>query len=346
MVLTEYALRSMGFQEIEPDSPLTAHFHHVSVATLVGVTIDHNSIVRRTVTEDFGLPVTVLLGNGLNEMCRFELDDDFVKNEEDWCNKHSVRAPFVMVIVGPTAKHTSTQGKWKQGEEAELVTYETFHAAKSTLRDVTERAAPRIYSSVTVEFSNLGHPVKVNPVTETIAGKLDDGRTVHDLRIEMSGALTVSKSIETSEVEQLLTNSIDRLRDLDPRATGFLHSAEIETDSVRRFLSYFISVEIATHRAFKSTGASSTAILCRDIPPKVSSEGGALLERKYAEFRSLVERFTWCSIVSWSSITDSEISELRRLKKIRDDIAHGNNSDVALSDVEAARLLSLAVLRE
>ncbi|MDP1136654.1 hypothetical protein Q6325_28795, partial [Klebsiella pneumoniae] len=71
----------MGFQEIEPNCLFTAHFYHVSVSRLIVVKIDQDSVIRRKVTEDFGLPMTVLLGNSLYEMCRSELDDDFVKEE-------------------------------------------------------------------------------------------------------------------------------------------------------------------------------------------------------------------------------------------------------------------------
>ena len=345
MTLTEHALQSMGFQEIDPEVPFTAHFYHISVAEVVGLTVDRGTIIRREVKHDFELPVTVLLGNSLNEMCRDELDDDFISNEEEWCKEQGVNPPFLIIVVGPTEKHTATKGRWKEGEDSEVVTYETFESAKSTLRSVAERAAPRIYSSVTVQFYHLQNTLRIKPIKPTIAGKLDDGRIIHDIRVQMSGSVTVYTSINTSEIEQLLSDSIDRLPNLDTRATGFLYSAEVEKDRIRRFLNYFVSVEIATHRAFKSTDESSTEILSSALPSQIRAEGGALIERIYSEFRSLVDRFVWCSVVCWPNMTDHEIAELRRLKKIRDDIAHGKVGDVAQTDVEAMRSLALTVLR-
>lgn len=49
MPLTDHALREMGFQEIDPEHPFIVHFHHVSAAEVIGVTLDHGTIIRREV---------------------------------------------------------------------------------------------------------------------------------------------------------------------------------------------------------------------------------------------------------------------------------------------------------
>lgn len=144
--------------------------------------------------------MTILLGDSVNEMSRTKLNDDFVNNEEDWCKEHRVNPPFLMIVVGPTEKHTATEGRWKEGENSGVVNYETFETPKLRLKDVADRVAQRIYASVTVQCSRLTNPLKVMPISAEIAGKLKGGRRIRDISFQMSASLTSSDSIETGLV--------------------------------------------------------------------------------------------------------------------------------------------------
>ena len=69
-----------------------------------------------------------------------------------------------------------------------------------------------------------------------------------------------------------------------------------------------------------------------------------MIERHTENMRNLRDRFAWCALCSWTSIGDSDVTEFKRLKDVRDAIAHGS-VDVPASDaVRAIEALTIKIL--
>ena len=345
VTLSANVLEGMGFKKLDAQAPILARFWLLHVGRIQGLRVDGDHVVSQRALEDLALPCTVSVGSSLNHIVQSLLGDDFADDESAWCKERDALPPFVVTIVGPTRVEEITQGWWKDGEASGLVTYESFGGIKSELRKICDIAMPRIYAALTIQYADKSHPVKLRPIETIVVGRTTEGQTIHDLRIQMSATGTVSSSIDSEELSELTVQAIRTYTSIDSRVATFLYSGEIETDQLKRFLHYFVALEISTHSAFKLTDESSTGMLSQSLPENIVEQGGSLLRRQYGELRSLVDRFVWCAATLWPHVGDRHVVEFKRLKKIRDDVAHGNTAGVAHSDAEAARNLVLHVLR-
>ena len=262
-----------------------------------------------------------------------------------WCKEHQAAPPFLICIIGPTTSYIAREGWRKDIDQDQITTYGTFDAPKAELKKAAARLTPKIYTALTLQFATLPHPVRIRPITTVAVGSTSAGQTVHDFRMHTSATLSVSTNISSADIDTRTGNAVQVIDSLEVRAAEFFFNGEVEQDELRRFLNYFISIEIITHRTFKRTNESSTTVLSQGLPPRISDQGSQGLQRQYANLKALADRFVWCAISAWSNISDDEVIEFKRLKKIRDGIAHGRIAAVAFEDVRAVRVLSLQVLQ-
>lgn len=344
LMLSKDAIRSMGFAEIDPACPITASFFYFSVAQVVGLTVDSSDLVHHVVPCEFGLPTIMHLGNSLDKIAA--ASEFFVHDEEAWQKEHKAEPPYLVIVIGPTEPYTARDGWWKEDGEFRLVTYGTFDTAKEALRTRAEKVVTRLHTTLTIHYSQQPHPIKLRSITSKITGRMADGKAIQDVRMQSLGYGSISSRISVAELSTLTYEAIQRLPFINFRIAEFVYNGEVEEDNVKRFLYYFVAIEIGTHRAFKGTDKSSTSILSSDIPAHIKHQGSQLLQKQYADLKALADRFVWCAIVAWSNVTDADVLEMMRLKKIRDDIAHGNVITVRSEDAEAARSLALLILRE
>lgn len=131
---------------------------------------------------------------------------------------------------------------------------------------------------------------------------------------------------------------------LNVKVSRFFNLALFEEDDLKRFLYFFLALEVQTHLAFRAVDHS---VHIGSLVPQASVAGrsaAALLERHTENMKNLRDRFVWCALCSWTSVTDSDVTEFKRLKDIRDSIAHGSIDAPPSEAVRAIKALTIKVL--
>ncbi|MEL7023302.1 MAG: hypothetical protein AAGL69_06105 [Pseudomonadota bacterium] len=341
--LTAFALEKMGFVRIEASEPVTATLHAIHVGELTGLTVPSNHQVSRDVFDELPFTCKVGVGNHINPICKEFTSNEFCEDEEEWAKNHKASAPYVITAIGPTDPITVTSG-WVGRQNDKLLTYNCFSDGKRKLHECIAIAIPRIYSALVVQFSDLHANVDIKPLDTAIAGKTDEGEWFNDFTIEVSASASVSSPISDEHLENSIDDALKNYLGIDARVSRFLYCAETDQDPVKRFLYYFLALEIFTHQSFKRLRRNDADLLTSVIPDRLSTHGQLLTSNMQSELRALVPRFVWCACASWSHVSDSDVDRFRKLKKIRDDIVHGNKDTVDPSAPRSARELALHVI--
>src|SRR3954451_2586548 len=77
------------------------------------------------------------------------------------------------------------------------------------------------------------------------------------------------------------------------------------------------------------------------VPPtRVIASTRNLFDEQRNSWRTLKDRFVWCAICVWTHLSDTDIEEFKRLKAVRDSIAHGSISVPRNASVAAVERLA------
>ena len=71
-------------------------------------------------------------------------------------------------------------------------------------------------------------------------------------------------------------------------------------------------------------------------PARVQTTGTAFFGTQHERWKSLQERFVWCALTVWTHLTDDDVDTFAKVKKMRDQIAHG---EIASPSAEAVKLV-------
>lgn len=108
-----------------------------------------------------------------------------------------------------------------------------------------------------------------------------------------------------------------------------------EEDALKRFLYFFLSIEVQVHRTFKTIDhrahLDALSLLDNQIQITSTSFFGDAVKR----WTNLKDRLIWCARCVWTDLTQADIIEFARLKRIRDGIAHGDIATPSIGDVTA-----------
>lgn len=117
-----------------------------------------------------------------------------------------------------------------------------------------------------------------------------------------------------------------------------------EEDQLKRFLYFFLALEVETHAAYGRIDHSAelSKLLNGDIAHGHSAT--QFLQAQVGSLRNLYDRFIWCATCVWSQLNDTDIYQFKLLKGARDDIAHGSASEPPVGFSLQAQLLAHKVL--
>jgi hypothetical protein len=106
-----------------------------------------------------------------------------------------------------------------------------------------------------------------------------------------------------------------------------MHLGFQEKDRLKKFLNFFLSIEIETHATFKTIEHEKFLTDLIAFPSdQIKNTVSSLFIMQHSKLNSLKEHFIWCVICKWKHLSDLDVETFSKLKKIRDDIAHGNIS--------------------
>jgi hypothetical protein len=75
---------------------------------------------------------------------------------------------------------------------------------------------------------------------------------------------------------------------------------------------------------------------------RIRATSTSFFEAQRERWKNILDRFVWCTHCVWTTITDADVSKFKRIKRIRDKIAHGV---MAAPPAEAVRLAEELALK-
>ena len=243
-----------------------------------------------------------------------------------------------MIHFGPTSSHSATKGYAKVDGNT-IVTYDSFTTARDELRELEAKALPSIEMALACAFSIPPNTVRFMFVDRTSFGVTPENQTVHDIVVTGNAEGFVSSPLTGDEINSGIQQVMKLANLVDPRVSQFFQLGLRDKDNLKRFLYYFLAIEIDVHKCFRKTPAGQHVANGATFDTRVSSSLAKLIEVR-DNWTGLADRFIWCVVSAWKHLCDDDIAEFKRLKKVRDDIAHGNISTPAQSDVAAVEKLA------
>lgn len=340
MGLSLYALESMGFRRIAEGEHIVASFYSVYVYEVQGFTVDDNPILQFR-GQVSGTGYEIALGTSMNKLTQALAlsDDQFTDDEQAWATANKCTPPYILIQIGPSTQLTCASGHIKE-EGSKLVTYDCFSSARDELRATEAKVLPSLVSALTCRFSSIDHPVHFRRVDKVLFGITTTNRILHDTRFEVKASLSVSKRLPTDEVQAGIESTAALAERLNPKVARFFQLALEENDPLKRFLYFFLSIEIETHATFASIDHSIHLAVMLKSQSRIHKTQTRFFEAQREKWTALKDRFVWCALCVWTHLSDSDIKEFASLKKIRDDIAHGSIAVPPAESVAAAQRLA------
>lgn len=332
-------MHAMGFRSFATGEAVSARFIHLHIFAVEGITVSSAEVASTTIK---GHACRVAIANTANAACQALLSDDFVTDEAEWQKERRCSGPYVLAVLGPTDEYTAAAGHIKEEADGSITTYDCFPAAKILLRGISNEALPELLTSLTCHFYTPGQHLRMRPVDSAISGETADGRTVHDLRLTMSAHAFALVAMDSATVKRRLGSAVALATSLNVKVARFFKLALFEDDELKRFLYFFLALEVQTHAAFRAVDHPARI---GSFVPSTSWAGQsakALFERHTENMKNLRDRFVWCALCAWTSIADSDVAEFKRLKDIRDAIAHGS---IDAPPSEAVRAIEALVIK-
>ena len=245
-----------------------------------------------------------------------------------------------MILVGPTKEHVSNSAYIKE-EGENLATLDSFSAAKAEVRELESRVIPQVVTSLTCAFGSAENWPRFAFIDRTIFAKTSSGAVLHDIRIQMDAELTVSRKLPISDLEKNVGQISTLVTKLNPKVSRFLNLALEEKDLLKRFLYFFLAIEIETHAQFKNIDHSGHLARLINSQARVQESSTNFFDMQRTRWKTLTDRFIWCALTVWAHVTDDDIDQFKKLKGIRDEIAHGSISEPSAESVKSAERLAL-----
>ena len=343
--LSTYALEAMGFKDLIESGNLSARFISVTAYEARGITLPEGFAEVRQ-ARVAGADYQVCLSNSVNSGCQRLIGDDFTESEPEWLKEVKSTGPFVLVGVGPTEFVECEAGRMMQMSDGSITTYNSFPSLRETLELVEDRVLPPVISALTIALNGPDRYVTLRKLARASAGRTPEGTLVHDIRLDIHAEMTVSRALGEQQAIEILAATVERAPTLHQRAAKYFSLGTAEKDELKKFLYFFLSLEVETHSVFGRIdhAAALRRQLLGDGTSAPRPSTFALMTRDISKWNNLFDRFVWCATCAWPNLVDDDITLFKALKKARDDIAHGQASEPPSGFARQAELLAHKVL--
>lgn len=340
-----HALEAMGFRDLVEKSSIVASFSSLTVYEIRGIAFPENFVCARQANVA-GATYQIAFSSRINAGSQCLLGEDFAESGSDWLKEVKSNGPFALVAVGPTEFIECEAGRMIRMPDGSITTYDSFPSIREILNSLEARILPAVVTTVTLTLSGPERYVALRKLDKACVGTTRDGILVHDVRIEVRGELTATKALDASQSIDALATVVKRAPKLHQRAAKFFALGAAEIDELKRFLYFFLSLEVETHAAFGHIDHAQMlrSRVLRDEVGLQYPTAIELLTREIADWHRLLDRFVWCATCAWSSVTDDDVKLFKQLKSARDAIAHGKASEPPVGFARKAELLAHRVL--
>ena len=334
----------MGFRPIADEESITASFHCVLVYEVRGITVATQppSCLDGKLGE---ICYRLALGENLNETSRALTTDIYADDEEAWKTEKQARGPFLLVQIGPSPTYTVTSGHVQDEADGTLTTFETFKRLRSDLDLLEEKVAPPLLTSLVCNSLDPDHHIQTRKLDRASFGVTTEGRRVRDIRFSMSGSGYISRGLSQDGATRLLANVADIAPSINHKAAKFYALGMHESDELKQFLYYFLAIEISVHAAFKQVDHHAAVSQLMSATQSTARSAIELIQRQTSSLNRLSDRFAWCACINWAEIGEDEIELFKKLKLVRDQIAHGTKFAPPSGYARMAQELAKKILR-
>ena len=332
----------MGSEVRQGYETIEAEFFSLIVYEVRGFTLREDETATESL-ELGGAACVIGVGGGVNELSRSIAGDEYCEDETAWAKEKGASPPYVLVRIGPTARHVAKHPR-SQPDGEKTVTFEAFQPAKTELAALEAAAQPLLESALFGVFGE-NKSVVFRPTDKVVFGLTPEGGVVVDLTLRITASGYASTSLEKGEVGRALGRVSREAQRLSAQQVKFLQAGLRAEDGEKKFLYLFIAVEREVHRSFKSISPAEHIRRGMSTPGRLGDSLSALLQERLG-WGNVADRFVWCVSSFWESFGPDEIDEFKRLKRLRDGIAHGSGPEPTASDVSALLRLARRVFFE
>jgi hypothetical protein len=340
--ISSQILEANGFKPVVATEKIVAQFHRLQVYAVRGCVLKESSLPIQTGSvagKDFRLS----LGADVNEICRTLIGHTYIDNVADWQNYNKCNPPYLVVHLGPTILHNFS-GTHRKVDGDTLLTIDSFPKARIELRNWTEDVMPALLTGLSSGFSTHEPEVTFAPVDHVVFGITSENKIVKDIRFSLSGTLSVSANMTAEHAVKYVDLAVDVAKRQSPNVASFFHLGLHHDNLTLRFLFFFIAIEMKTHEQFKTFDHSKRSSDLASPQSRVQNTAQLLNNEHKENWNKLGGHFMWCALCIWLHINDDDVKEFMRLKKIRDDIAHGNIQAPYSEEVIAVEKLAKKLL--
>jgi hypothetical protein len=339
MWISDEMKKAMGFQAIPEGEILEAAFHSIHLFEMRGFTLDHEiCVVKKGSTHKASYDLG--LGMSVNQVCTSIIGQPIIEDEPEFIADLKCTPPFCVVHFGPTRVHKASIGYIKCSD-TEITSYNLFAAAAREVRLLEEELA-NVETAMILAFSSPNNYARFTPITRFVFGIAPDKKTVHDILLKASGEGYVSLPLSATGAEERLTETTRMAAALDANHAYLFQRALRDEDPLKKFLFFFLSIEVEVNRAF-GTRTKQSHVTCGATFERRISESLSELICNQSNFRNLSDKFIWCVASLWTKLNDADIKEFKRLKRVRDSIAHGSIVEPQATDLAAVELMAKSI---
>ena len=336
-------MQAMGFREFTDDKALAASFSSVTVYEVRGIDLSCGSkqvLDSAVVNTSYRLAFSA----SVNEGCFALMGDTFTDDEDEWSKEKKCQGPFVLLLVGPTAEHTCNAGHVLVEGDGRLTTYDCFPQAKADLALLELKVIASVVSALTCVLNEHGQYVALRKIERASFGRSSSGTVVRDIRMELRAESHTAYKLPQLALAEKLQAAAALASAINQKASRFFALGLAEKDQLKRFLYFFLALEIETHATFGRIDHADALKKMLDGTSTNSQSTRRLLQTQVHQLKNLYDRFVWCAACVWIKLDESDISQFKVLKGARDDIAHGSASEPPPGFARQTELLAHKIL--
>lgn len=339
MSISNAGLEAMGFRKMADDDFVDANFHKLHVFEVRGLVIGRD-VGDQVSGEISRVPYQVAFGDSVNAICQRLIGDKYTEDEGQWIGEKKASPPFAVIHIGPTASYQSRAAFWQIEEDGSITTVDSFPGHREEIAKQDATVLPPLLAALECSFSANRHPVRFVQIDEARYGLTKEGKTVRTIRFLVNATAYASTGIAPEEFAATLKRAVSTASTLNPRVAKFMHLGFQEKDQLKKFLNFFLSIEIETNAVYKKIDHAKYLSEFVTAPSAaVHKTATAFFNDQHSKNTSLKERFIWCVLCVWKHMGDDDVDLFSRLKKTRDDVAHGNISEVPIGATQDAENL-------
>ena len=305
-MLSNETIQAMGFREFSESEAISASFSSLTVYVARGIHLA-DGVTEVSGGKVAGVGYRLAVSASLNNACTALVADVFTDTEEDWKKEKKCQGPFVLVQLGPTQEYKCASGKIKIEEDGSTTTYDCFPSVRTELAQLELSALAPIVSGLTCVLNEAGRYVALRKIDRVSVGCTPAGVVVHDIRINVRGELYTSYKLASSQLAERLGLAKNLTSKLNPKASRFFALGLAEEDQLKKFLYFFLALEIETHAVF---GQIDHAAALDKFVNGITAYGQStvkLLQTKVDSLKNLYDRFVWCANCVWPHLNETDL---------------------------------------